>query len=86
MRKCFILTSGVPSVNNTDLRALTLVGPTGKSQVLDPLAVICFNNRLYIIQTKITNWIKKCAHNIMLELFKCGLAFSYDQIRPLVVE
>ena len=42
------LTSGVPSVNRIDLWALTLVGPTGTSLVLDPLAVLCPNNRLFI--------------------------------------
>ena len=31
-----------------DLRALTLVGPTGKSPILDPLAVLCLNNLLYV--------------------------------------
>ena len=44
-----ILTSGVPSVNRIDLRALTLVGSTSTRQVLDPLAVIHLDNRLFII-------------------------------------
>ena len=35
-------------MNRTDLRALTLVGPTGKNPVLDPLAVLCLDNRLYM--------------------------------------
>ena len=39
-----ILTSGVPSVNRIDLRALTLVGPTGTSPVLDPLDVLRLDN------------------------------------------
>ena len=44
----FILTSGVPSVNRIDLRALTLVGPLGTSPVLDPLAVLHLDNQLFI--------------------------------------
>ena len=42
----FISTSGVPSVKRIDLRALTLVGPTGTSPVLDHLAVIRLQIRL----------------------------------------
>ena len=38
----------VPSVNRVDIRALTLVGPTGASPILDPLAVLHLHNRLYI--------------------------------------
>ena len=44
----FILTSGVSSVNRKDLQALNLVGPTGTSPVLNPLAVLCLDNRLFI--------------------------------------
>ena len=44
----FISTSGVPPVNKIDLPALTLAGPTGKSLVLDPLAVLCLDKGLYI--------------------------------------
>ena len=40
------LTSGVPSLNRTDLRALTLIGLTGTSLVLDPLAVVGLDNLL----------------------------------------
>ena len=36
------------SVNKTVSRALTLVGPTVTRQVLDPLAVLYIDNRLYI--------------------------------------
>ena len=44
----FISNSGVASMNRIDAWALTLVGPTGTSPVLDPLAVLCLNNRLRI--------------------------------------
>ena len=46
----FISTSGVPSVNRTDLQALILVGPTDTSPVLDPLAVLLLDNRLCMIE------------------------------------
>ena len=39
-------TSGVPSVNRTDLQALTLAGPTDTSLELDSLAVLCLDNQL----------------------------------------
>ena len=35
-------------VNKTDLRALILVGCTKKDPVVDPLAVLHLNKRLYI--------------------------------------
>ena len=44
--KHFISTSGIPSVNRIDLKALTLVGPTITRPVLDPLAVLRLDNRL----------------------------------------
>ena len=31
-----------------DLQALTLVRPTGTSPVLDPLAVLCLSNQLFV--------------------------------------
>ena len=34
-----------------NLQALTLVGPTDTSPVLDPLTVLRFDNRLYILQS-----------------------------------
>ena len=37
-------------MNKTDLRALTLVGPTRENQVQDPLAVLNLDNLLYIFQ------------------------------------
>ena len=40
----FILTSGIPSVNTTDLQALTLAGPTVTRPVPDPLAVLSLEN------------------------------------------
>ena len=42
----FISTSGVPSVNRIDLLALTLVGPTGTSPVLEPLTFYCLFRRV----------------------------------------
>ena len=39
-----ISTSGVPSVNRTDLQALTLAGPTVIRPVQDPLAVLSLDN------------------------------------------
>ena len=36
-------------VNKTDLRALTLAGPTRKNPVQDPLAVLHLDNQLHII-------------------------------------
>ena len=51
-----ILTSKLPSMNETDIRALTLVGPTGKSLVLDPLTVLRLNNRLYMLQLTQDFW------------------------------
>ena len=44
----FILTSGMPTVNRTDLQALTLVGPTVTRPAQDPLAVLCIDNRLFM--------------------------------------
>ena len=38
-----------PSVNRKDLQALTLVRPTRNNLVLDPLAVLNLDNRLYKI-------------------------------------
>ena len=35
-------------MNRIDLQGNTLLGPTGTSPVLDPLAVLRLNNRLYI--------------------------------------
>ena len=34
-----------------NLQALTLVGPTDTSSLLDPLAVLRFDNQLYILQS-----------------------------------
>ena len=51
-----ILTSKLPSLNETDIRALTLVGPTGKSLVLDPLTVLRLNNRQYMLQLTQDFW------------------------------
>ena len=51
-----ILTSKLPSMNETDIRALTLVGPTGKSLVLDPLTVLRLNNRLYMLRLTQDFW------------------------------
>ena len=31
-------------MNRTDLQALTLLGPTNTSSVIDPLAVLCLDN------------------------------------------
>ena len=45
----FISTSGVPSVNKTDLQALTLAGFTVISSVQELLAVLNLDNRLFII-------------------------------------
>ena len=45
----FISTSGIPLVNRIDLQALTFVGPTITRPVLDPLAVLRLDNRLYVI-------------------------------------
>ena len=36
-------------LNLIHLQALSLVGPTVTRRVLDPLAILSFNNRLYII-------------------------------------
>ena len=44
MQVFFILTS----LNRIDLQALTLVGPSGTSPVLDSLAVLCLDNPLFI--------------------------------------
>ena len=44
--KLFILTSGVPSGIRIDSQALNLAGTTGTTPVLDPLAVLCLDNRL----------------------------------------
>ena len=38
-------------MNRKELRALTLVGPTRDNPVLEPLAVLHINNRLYITCT-----------------------------------
>ena len=68
----FISTSGVPSVNTLDLRALTLAGLTGTSPVLDPVAVNSLNNWLSIsegIQMLVREHILN-AHNIILCLLK----------------
>ena len=46
-----ILTSGIPLVNRIDFQALDLVGPIVPRPILDPLAEIHLDNRLYIIQT-----------------------------------
>ena len=37
-----------PSVDIKDLQALILVGPTGTSPVLDPLAVLHLDNQLFM--------------------------------------
>ena len=37
----------ISSVNRIDLQALNLVGPNITGPVLDPLAVLRLNNRLY---------------------------------------
>ena len=37
----------------TDLRTLTLVGPTRDNPVLDPLAVLHLDNQLYMFNIKI---------------------------------
>ena len=50
--KDLILTSGKPSVNRTDLLALTFAGPTWHKPVLDLLAVQLLENRLYMIDFK----------------------------------
>ena len=44
---------GVTSVKRINLWALTLVGPTGTRPVLDPLAVLQLDNRLFIYGKKI---------------------------------
>ena len=44
----FLSTSGEPSVNRIDLRALTLVGPLWHKPALDPLAVHILENRLFM--------------------------------------
>ena len=41
------------SVNRKDLRALTLVGPTRNNRILDPLAVLHLDNRLYIMNSNL---------------------------------
>ena len=48
--KCSLIpTSGESSGNRKDLEALTLSGPTRDNPVLDPLAVLHLDNRLYLI-------------------------------------
>ena len=37
-----------PMLNKKEFQALTLVGPTWNNPVLDPLAVLHFDNQLYI--------------------------------------
>ena len=51
LKKAFILTSGEPSVNRIDLRALNLVGPIGNQPVLSLLAVHHLDNQLYILSS-----------------------------------
>ena len=47
-------------MNRIDLLALTLVGPTGTSPVLDPLAVLRLNNKRYLLKQNILEF---CASN-----------------------
>ena len=54
---------GVPSVNKTDLQALTLVGPHGTSLELDPLRL---DNRLFIL-SKAANIASKKNLNLVFK-------------------
>ena len=47
MKKLLFQTLREPPVNRKDLRALTLVGPTRDNPLLDPLAALHLDNRLY---------------------------------------
>ena len=75
--KCNLFpTSGEPSVNRKDLLALTLAGTTNKNLVLDPLAVLHLDNRLYMYDNsldsgllnsiRLIKWQKKCSKRVHL--------------------
>ena len=54
----FILMSEPSLVNKRDLQALTLVGPTVKRPVPDPLAVLSINNQLCMLEV----WLNLFSH------------------------